>query len=510
MDLNISTVRKNLAANFIGNGWIGLLGIVLIPFYIKLLGIEAWGVVGLYASLQSICLLLDMGLSATLGREMARLSAQKDKEQEMRNLVRTLELIYWAVAAAIGVSIFALAPFIANRWLRAGNLSPETINQAVRVMALAIALQWPFGLYSGGVSGLQRQVLLNGINISIATLRGAGAVLILWKISPTLQAFFCWQVGISALQTCLVGAYLWRSLPRTPFAAGFRGSLLRDTWRFAAGISGVTVMSLILIQMDKVVLSGLLRLELFGYYVLAGTVASSIYLLINPVFSAFAPRFTQLVSLDDEVGLKRLYHRSCQLMSVVILPVSCVMAFHSKEILFLWTGDATTVEYTHLVLSILVAGTALNGLMHLPYCVQLAYGWTRLAFCINAVAVVILAPSMVCVAALYGAVGAAIIWVFLNLGFVLVGIPLMHRRLLKGEQRKWYLEDVGLPLMVAVCTGFFSSLLIPGTGSRLGLAANLACGLLFVAGSTLLATPVTRASFFGFCRSRKRMFSGIA
>src|SRR5438132_12646381 len=150
---------------------------------------------------------------------------------------------------------------------------------------------------------------------------------------------------------------------------------------------------------------------MFGYYIIAGAVATSIHFLALPVFFALYPRFTQLVSLADEEGLKQLYHHSCQLMSVLILPVSIVIAFFSKEILFLWTGDSTTVEYTHLVLSILVAGTALNGLMCLPLALQLSYGWTKLAFYINVVAVLITAPSIILMAASYGAVGAAFIWV---------------------------------------------------------------------------------------------------
>jgi O-antigen/teichoic acid export membrane protein len=305
-----------------------------------------------------------------------------------------------------------------------------------------------------------------------------------------------------------VGWSLWQSLPHTQVGAGFKSRLLRGTWRFAAGISGITVMSLILVQMDKVILSGLLRLEMFGYYVLASAVATSIYLFVNPVFSAVSPRFTQLVSLGDEDGLKQLYHHSCQLISAVILPVSIVIAFFSKEILFLWTGNSTTVESTHLVLSILVIGTALNGLMHLPYALQLAYGWTKLAFYINVVAVLILVPSIILMASFYGAVGAAIVWVVLNSGFVLVGIQLTHHRLLRGEQWKWYFEDVGLPLTVALAAAFCCSIFVPRTGPRFQLAVILAGILLFVASSTFLATPVTRAALFGYFRSRKgRLFS---
>jgi len=145
-------------------------------------------------------------------------------------------------------------------------------------------------------------------------------------------------------------------------------------------MTGISLTVIFLTQTDKIVLSKILSLEMFGYYTLATAVASGLTYFIGPVFSALFPRFSQLVSANDEKGLIELYHKGCQFMSVVILPAAIVVALFSSEILLLWTGDPITVANTHLVVSILIVGTALNGLMNLPYALQLAYGWTTLAF----------------------------------------------------------------------------------------------------------------------------------
>ena len=91
----MSTVKRNIAANFIGRAWSMILAVVFIPLYLKFLGIEAYGLVGFFAALQSIFGIMDFGIGMTLNREMARLSAVEGKEQERRDLLRTLELIYW-------------------------------------------------------------------------------------------------------------------------------------------------------------------------------------------------------------------------------------------------------------------------------------------------------------------------------------------------------------------------------------------------------------------------------
>ncbi len=488
----MSLLKENIAANFVGSMWQGLMGLIFIPLYIKYMGIESWGLIGIFTTLQVMFGLLDMGLSNTLNREMARLSVLPHKEQEMRNLVRTLEMLYWSIAVFIGIIVVLLSPFITHHWINTGQLSTKTIEQALFIMGFVIALQMPIGFYSGGLMGLQKQVLLNGINIIISTLRGAGAVLILWLVSPTIQAFFLWQILISSINILLLAIYLWRVLPHGEKKAVFQKQLLKGIWRFAAGMSGISILAVILTQMDKVILSKMLSLEMFGYYTLASVVAMSLNRLISPIFLGVYPRLTQLVSLNDQERLVRLYHQCCQFMSVVILPVAIVFAFFSYEILLLWTQNPTTAEKSHLLVSILICGTALNGLMHLPYALQLAFGWTSLSFFKNVLAVILLVPLIIYTTTHYGVVGAASVWLVLNLGYVFFEIPIMHSRLLRKEKWRWYWHDVCLPLMVVFLIAGLGRIFVSGPMSQFMMALYLIIISVSTLGITIITTRTTR------------------
>ena len=468
------------------------MSLAFVPLYIKFMGIESYGLVGIFASLLALFGILDMGLSTTLNRELARFSALPDKIQEMRNLVRTLELPYWGVAVFIGIAVAYLSGPIANYWIKADNLTPATVKQSLMIMGCVVAFRWPVSLYSGGLMGLQKQVLLNGINVSEATLRGFGAILVLWLISPTIQAFFIWQIFISMVHVFLVAFFLWRSLPKSSHPSHFQKELFLRIWRFAAGMTGISVTAIILTQTDKIVLSKILPLEMFGYYTLATVVASTLYHFIGPVFSALFPRFSQLVSLNDQIELKELYHKSCQFMSVMILPAAIVVSFFSSEILLLWTGNPVTVANTHSIVSLLIIGTALNGLMNLPYGLQLAHAWTTLGLYTNIIASIVLVPMIYFLVIHYGVIGAASAWVILNSGYVLISIQIMHSRLLKGEQWRWYLNDVGVPLLAALSAAMLWRLFTPGEMPRLAMFIHLTA----VSATTLLAsafaTRVTR------------------
>jgi len=505
--MSASKIKHNIFANFLGNVWTTLMALAFIPLYIHFMGIEAYGLVGVFVSLQALFVLLDLGLQPTVNRELARLSVLRDNAQEMRHLVRTLELIYWAVAVIIGLSVILLAPVLAHHWLKATHLSPTTVQQALMIMGLVIAFRWPQGFYAGGLLGLQRQVLLNSVLMVMSGLGGAGAILILWLVSPTIQAFFCWQLLVSVLHTLILAGFLWHRLPPAPARPSFQKGILAGVWRFAAGMSGNSFTALILTQLDKIILSKLLTLEMFGYYTLAVTVAFSLYRFIYAISQALYPRFTQLASLGDQEKLRRLYHQGCQLVSVLIFPVGLTMAFFSEEILILWTRNSLTVQNTHLLVSLLVVGTGLNSLLHLPYILQLAFGWTTLALLTNIVFIILLTPLLFLLTSQYGAVGAALVWLALNVAYVIIWPQIMHRRLLKGDQWRWYREDVGLPLAAALLVVGMGRWLWPGQLPPVLMLACLALVGTLALAAAALAAPQIRGQLLELAYQTKMFYA---
>ena len=486
----MSLVRKNIIANLIGSGWVALVSIAFIPLYIHFMGVEAYGLVGFYLTLQALFVVLDMGLTATVSRELARLSATNNM-QDMRNLVRTLELIYWVIAVSIVVSVTFLAPWITTNWLNSNVLTDETVQLSIVLMGIIIALRMPYGFYSGGLLGLQRHILLNGIKITIETIKAAGAVLVLWLISPSIDAFFLWQLLIGVVGVVLIAVVLWRSLPGFE-PPKFTGSLFSNLWRFAVGMSLTGVLSVILVQSDKVVLSKLLPLQEFGYYMLASTVSMGLYVIVGSVFSAIYPRFTQLVSLGDEKSLIHLYHKGSQLIAVLVMPLAAVVCVFSSDLLLIWTQNPNVAEKVAPILSLLIIGTSLNSLMNIPYALQLAYGWTKLVVYMNAIAVIILIPALIVVVDVLGAIGGALIWLCLNAGYLLFGISIMHRRLLTGEMVKWFRYSVFIPVIVTVTSVLLARLLmidVTDTGLRVVLVG---CIYLATLAITALSTPSTR------------------
>jgi O-antigen/teichoic acid export membrane protein len=488
----MSRLRNSILANYAGQAWATLMAVAFVPFYIRSLGIEAFGLVGFMLSLQAVSQLFDFGMGGTLNRELAKRAHDPRTQGGARDLVRTFEWLVWPLSILIGIAVWQSSAFIAGSWLHPQRMTGAETANAVSIMGLAVASMWPTTFYANGLSGLERQTTLNIVTAVFATLRGAGVLLVLWFLSPTIEAFFGWYAAVGVCHSLVCAVIFWRALPRADHSPRFRSDELRGTQRFAGGLFAITALSLGLTQVDRLALSALRPLEELGYYGIAISVAAGLGRMVQPMFNALYPRFSRLVADENLAGVSTLYHLSSQYLAVVVASVTMVLVAFGADVLYLWTGDHNLVARVVLPMNLLVAGSALNGLMNLPYALQLANGWTRLTIAANTLALAAAFPWAIWAVSRHGVNGAASIWLLVNLIMLVFALPRMHRQLLPGELRRWCLQDILPPMVVAAAVATAARQLIPvlsrdGAGLALLLAASAATLL-----ATAAATPATR------------------
>ena len=457
----MASLSRNIAANYIGRTWTALLSIVLIPVYIRFMGVEAYGLVGFFAALSSVLGILDLGIGATMNRELARRSVLEGQVGSQRDLVRTLEIVYWGISFIAGTIVIILAPFISSTWIKAQELNPESILRAVQLMGISLALQFPMSLYQGGLMGMQKQVLVNIILVITATLRSGGVILVLWLISPTIQTYFAWQVVMSLIGSLAFLIAIWVNLPKAETRARFNINIIRDIWKYAAAISASALIGIILSQLDKVILSKMLSLKMFAYYSIAATAASAIWMIIIPFNTAIFPQLVQLHEKKQIKELRIFFHRSSQMLSLMLFPICALLIIFARPILLLWLKDPLIVENAHLIVSLLVFGIMLNGIVSLPANCAPAFGWPLLVTYTNLIQAIFIIPLIVGMVYWLQGVGAASAWIAMNSTYIIFMVPNFFRRYLKEENWKWYLNDIAIPMVVAFAVCLISWLLAP-------------------------------------------------
>jgi len=499
-------IKQNIAANFIGRAW-GFISVYLfIPLYLKFLGIEAFGLIGFYSTLVGVLAFADMGFTATLNREMARLSVQRESAGEMRDLLRTYEATYLFISLSIAILLWFLAPMIATKWLRAQNMSHAEIAWAIRIMGVAIAFQMPASLFHGGLMGLQKQVLANTLQISWGMFRGVGAVLVLWLLSPTIFAFASWQLLTNAVYCFLLRFNLWNVLSFNVAKPKFKIQVFQNTWRYAAGMVGMSLISIALTQTDKLAVSKILPLEMLGYYSLAGTVAVVIVSFGGPIATAIFPQLTGLVALNDKSNLHRLYHKSCEMISIAIMPVALTLSFFSYECIFVWTGSEIAAQKAYLAASFLVCGQLMQTMTVIPYYIALANGNVKLNIIIGIASIILITPLLLYLTKQYGIIGSGMSWLIMNIFTFPPYMYFLHRLFLPGEFLHWCIYDVGKPLLISLACVLTFYFLLPRTDSRLLAFFLLGCVWL----TSFIITTLSSSDIRSFLREQLNKYQAKA
>jgi O-antigen/teichoic acid export membrane protein len=241
-------------------------------------------------------------------------------------------------------------------------------------------------------------------------------------------------------------AAFWRELAAEG-RARFRLEMVRRTWRYSAAMAGMSLLSTLLTQIDKLVVSRLLPLEVFAHYSLAAALAQSPPIIGMAVASAVFPRLTALVAAGRNDEMRALYHRSCQLVAAITLPFGLTLAAFAPQVLLFWTHSPATAETAGTAARLLLIGSTALTLQLVPYHLALAFGWVGLNLRLALVSLFVIVPVLWWLVAHIGLDGAGWAWCLLNVGTTPVMIVWLHRRVLAGATWPWVLSDVGRPLV---------------------------------------------------------------
>lgn len=494
-------ITRNVIANFAGQGWAAAMGFVFIPFYVSYLGISGYGIIGFFALLQLWLGVFEVSLSAGLNRKIASFTQDERQLSGFWDLIRTTEILALFIGSLIFISLLLSSTFIVKYWLALEPNEVDKVDDAIKLMGVIIGLRFIEGVYRSVLVGQQFQVSYNIIFAAIATLRGVGALLVLACISASITNYFLWQVFVSMIAVIVMRFFAYRFTPLRCVKPKFSFEQFGMIKKFTGGVLGITTLNLILTQIDKVLLSNLLSLEDFGAYMMASAAAGATFILIGPVVQAFYPKLCKLHTQHDAELFAETYHLACQLIVVIFGSLSLVMLIGSDLFMMSWTSNAEMSNSVSPLLSVIVLGNLLNGLIWLPLQAQLATGWTSLFVKVNFVALVLVVPTIILITPHWGAIGAAWIWVTLNVFYVVIIIHIMHKRILVGRKYVWYAHDTIKPLMITAIFIITSKKYLISVGDE---------WLMNFAQLTILSIFAVFVSLTSAIRVRERLFTLMA
>ncbi len=370
-NLRNKNIKHNIIANYVGKAWSFFSIYLFIPIYVRILGVESFGVIAFYSTALGLLFFLEAGLSSAFAREAAR---EQDHET-LGKLLVSIERILFGILLIASTILLVIFYILESNFAENGILfNKKALLDHAFVMLFAIIPQIASSLYGGGLMGLQNHVLFNALSIAFNFAR-SGLVIIPLYVFKDLNSFFVWQAIICWLYIVILRAIIMRKLGFACFYIGtFSLKRVCKIRSFAVGMFAISFISSLNINIDRFIVGALRPISELSYYFLAVSFAQISVLIVTPLVTSILPRLTELISLDRNEDAILLYEKMSFIISLFASYCAIMIFFFGENFLGFWIGTMIFPGNIISVLNMLALSGLFLSLQLMPFNLGLANG----------------------------------------------------------------------------------------------------------------------------------------
>lgn len=365
MNLEISgkILARNTLLNLIGQIIPLLVGIITIPFIIRGLGVERFGLLSLAWVVVGYFAIFDLGLGRGITKFVAE-ALGKGEDEQIPHLVWTAVTVQAILGIAGALVLLGITPLLAERIL---NIPTEIISEAkiiFYILSFSIPVILVSSTFSGVLEAFQRFDLVNIVKVPSNTLTFLLPVvgLLLGFNLPGIVALILFtRIGTLV-------AFVVINLCITPQLRRYSGSssLFPRLFSFGGWVTISNIVGPILVYLDRFLIGSLLSLAAVAYYSTPYEAVTRLWIISASLATTLFPAFSSLEGVKDRQKLGMLFARSVKYILLVSGPIILVVMLFAKEALQVWLGVDFAQQST-LAMQILALGVLINSLAHIPF-----------------------------------------------------------------------------------------------------------------------------------------------
>jgi len=363
MEIRHSLLFKNTALNLIGLAVPLAVAFITIPFVVRLLGPQRFGILSLVWVVFGYFGLFDLGLGRTATKYVAE-ALGKGEPDKVPGYVWTTVVLQAAIGAAGTLLLIVTAPFITRRFL---NIPPEFVRETILTLKLvgwSLPVMFITSSFRGVLEAAQRFDLVNAVkipvNVLFYVLPLAGVALgydlpgiVVLLILSRVGALLAW------------GALCLRVFPLLGTAPRPRRRLVKPLFSFSGWLALSSVLYAVTSSIDRLVIGAVMTVGAVTYYSAPyealnriGVIPGSLAMVLFPAFS-----FLDAGKMTEKV--EALFARSVKFLLLSTGPVLILLVFFARDFLRLWLGSDFARTST-LAVQILAAGFLINSVIAVP------------------------------------------------------------------------------------------------------------------------------------------------
>ena len=358
-----SILVKNTYLNFFGQVIPLVWGVICIPFIIKGIGQDRFGILALAWSIIFYFSLFDMGL----GRATTKFVSEylgKEEIEKLPSIIWT-GLLFNILLGVLGGTILAIiTPFLVTTIL---NIPPPLVAETYKtflILAVSVPVLTSSLSLRGVLEGYQRFDLVNAVKAPASSMN---------FLIPALTiplGFHLPEIVLCLLVTRLCAMFVYLILcfkvsPTLRKNFHIEKKNVRILFSFGLWISVSSVVGPIFVYLDRFLIGSFLTIEAVTFYTVPHEIVTKLWIFPKSLVIAIFPLFSSLgIKLAKEIG--DIYAKALKYLLLIMGAVILILVLFAEELIQIWVGFEF-VQRSTLTFQILAVGILINSLSRVSF-----------------------------------------------------------------------------------------------------------------------------------------------
>lgn len=347
-----SPVSRNISSSALNTAVNAAAGLITLPLLIHQLGAESYGLWVLIVSTTGLFTMMDLGLTAGVGRRVAAQVHGQQADVINDTLSSALAMLVVLAVATLVLTVLTAALFPFAFEIPAAKL--QDVMTALLISGIGSAVYFPAAVYDAVLWGRERFDLHNAVEIPTVLVR-LFAIMLLVRPTTTLTELALIVVLPAIAGYAVRTAIVYRMQPGLRIRpSGIRKSILFDLLSFGQWFGVLTFSRAALQQVTTLIVGHSLGPSAVTVFTIPRVLVSYANWMAAAITQVIAPRFAALQSANENEGQRTLFMVASRIAMVFAVFTAGGLAVCGMPFLSVWQPGAA--EPAYVLLLILAAG----------------------------------------------------------------------------------------------------------------------------------------------------------
>lgn len=397
------SIARHTTYNLIGSIVPLAVSLVTVPLYLKLIGLDVYGVLLLCWTLLGYMGFLNFGLGPSVTQRMAVLG--KGQGEEQAGIFWTALWLSLALGIVAGLLVYGLADFYFTGLENPPAGLSGQIDRAKGWLAAIIPVMMLSSVLTGALQGHESFLSMNAITSVASILMSVAPLAVAFLLGTELWWLLAASLGARIASLLALFVACGRAIPGLGLQ-GIDRRLAGSVLAFGGWMTADGVLGSLLLTFDRFAIGTMLGPTAVSIYTVPQALVTNIHVIPTALGKVLFPRFA--ASAEPEQG-DRLELKSIATLAAIMTPICVAMMAAAGPFLQLWIGRETGLQAAPVAYFI-VAAMCLNSVAGVPFMRMLGAGRPDLIAKIHLVEVPPYLILLFVGLSWFGVVGAAAAW----------------------------------------------------------------------------------------------------